>query len=858
MTLGIKGSWLGLALLVAALACLPLTGCGGSGSDGAPGAPGTSTGTLSGTVTNSATGMPLGGAQIAVDPATGGPVTTGTDGTYSMTLPIGGYDVGCTASGFDADSTSESIVAGVTTTCDFDMVPTSMVKISFTGVPSPASPGQSFGPTVTATPFDGSTVLGYHWEQENSVVVTIQNEDTATPTVILPADAVYKEYLVKLSHQPYRWGVVAITPHQLEQAETVTLVCEVTTTSGTYSATVDVVADLDYGVWASGIRNVPTNVPVLLGGKTQASYDWSMVSAPAGNTASLNDATSKNPWFVPDAQGEYVFQVTDLVDGPVTVPVFVGDWMGGVAGYDNDGPFFDSMCVGCHAGSPEWNEAYDAWRGTGHAHIFQQNVNTGGHYSSSCFSCHTVGYDPTADNNGMDDQDDYADFLATMFPGGTSHPHADNYDEVLANWPNTASMTNIQCEVCHGPNGLFGQAHNWSAPPLVDLAQEHPRISLAADVCGYCHGEPPRHGRYQQWEESAHGNYELAESETGTSCNYCHTAQGYVNEYTKYLAPGNPDPGSVTLADDEAHPITCAVCHDPHDVGTSSSDANDAPMRVMDNAYNLANGFDATNVGKGAVCITCHNGRRNLPSGWSPDRAPHGAAQSDVLFGINAWFVPLYYRGAHSFLADTCVTCHVQFSPPPADYSLNGGGTNHSFEAKLSICGECHGAFDGGTMADAFDTYMEALKEAIQDQYLVQIMTLVSNGYEVVLDGVDAEDEGVASPLTITITDWTLVSDIEFGTSHGGQAISVTYNGTTVYHVRCNSGTTIQDIGGTYGSLVSSTLWDGDPDDELGKSGWNYLLLSNDSSHGFHNPGFATDIVVSTFEVLEAMSWTFP
>ena len=59
----------------------------------------------------------------------------------------------------------------------------------------------------------------------------------------------------------------------------------------------------------------------------------------------------------------------------------------------------------------------------------------------------------------------------------------------------------LQCENCHGPQE-YTQSHR-DQPGA-------PRVSLAADVCGSCHGEPARHGRFQQWQVSKHANYELA------------------------------------------------------------------------------------------------------------------------------------------------------------------------------------------------------------------------------------------------------------------------------------------------------------------------------------------------------------
>ena len=88
-----------------------------------------------------------------------------------------------------------------------------------------------------------------------------------------------------------------------------------------------------------------------------------------------------------------------------------------------------------------------------------------------------------------------------LFPGGHGHADPGNYAEVVNDYPATAALTHIRGENCHGPNDTpIGHAG----------VPSDTRFSLSADVCGICHGEPPRHGRYQQWQESGHGNFELA------------------------------------------------------------------------------------------------------------------------------------------------------------------------------------------------------------------------------------------------------------------------------------------------------------------------------------------------------------
>ncbi|MHC5011325.1 MAG: hypothetical protein ACYTG6_10295, partial [Planctomycetota bacterium] len=729
----------GLAALIALLVCLPLTGCG-SGSDGLPGAPGAngvSTGTLTGTITNDMTGLPLEGAEIELVPdVLGSTVMTDASGGFMVTLPAGIYEMNCARDGYEDHADAVSVLAGETMTHDMGMHPEEAVLVTIGGAPSPAPTETPFDLLATVESYNGTTAVGYGWSQLNSVTATIVGSGDAA-TVTLPAADVYMQELRSHVETPERWDVLPVNPHSLEEGIGITVLCEVTMSDGeTYTGSAHITADVPWAAWASGLRNVPIGVPVILNGKTQASYDWTLMEAPGGSAATLNAPSTINPWFIPDASGKYVLRVydedPDVLDY-VEVIVWAGQWDGGINGHLPDDPgtpqdesliVTTSCASGCHASTHR--EQFDDWAATGHAHIFTVNINTGGHYGTGCFDCHTLGWNQGVANGGFDDATDYADFYAAIFPDGHHHRDPGNWDWMLDNTPDTASKANIQCEHCHGPNGNYGDAHNWySGSPPVD--ETHPRFDVRADVCATCHGEPLRHARFQQWQESGHGNYETAMAESRTSCNKCHTAQGYLAWFN-----GDPQP---SLTPDEAHPITCVVCHDPHNVGTQSGAGNDAPLRVEDEYLDTEAGFDMTNVGKGAMCMTCHNGRRGLQNDLegisAPDRAPHGGPQSDVLFGQNAFFVTTGIRGDHSFLDDTCVTCHVELTPPPADLSYNLGGTNHSFEASLAICTDCHGLFDGGTIIDAFEDELHHLKEVIEDAYYDQLEALTNAGYMV-------------------------------------------------------------------------------------------------------------------------------
>ncbi|MEW6758306.1 MAG: carboxypeptidase regulatory-like domain-containing protein, partial [Acidobacteriota bacterium] len=85
------------------------------------------TGTLAGTVTDSATTLPLAGATVT---ATNGIVTVNTntaaDGTYSMTLPVSppNFDVGAARYGYVPDAATGLVITdGMTTVQDFSLAP---------------------------------------------------------------------------------------------------------------------------------------------------------------------------------------------------------------------------------------------------------------------------------------------------------------------------------------------------------------------------------------------------------------------------------------------------------------------------------------------------------------------------------------------------------------------------------------------------------------------------------------------------------------------------------------------------------------------------------------------------------------
>jgi len=845
-----NGGVFGIALVLAC-ASLLLMGC--SGDDGVNGLPGADSAILSGQVTCAGDGVGLGGATLSLSPSVPGvTITVDASGHYNQELPVGKYTLSASAGAdFVAMAKDVSILAGVDTTLDFPLAPTTPVKVVIAD-PGVRNPGDAVGLSATVTIFDGSGPVTYVWTQSNSVPVAISGGTTATPTVTLPNAGVYKDYLLEHLHMGDldRWQVLPIDPHAAEDAANVEIECDVTTSSGTYSATVEVTADLPFSAWTTGVDTVPVGVPVLLGGRDQESYAWSL-TRPTGSATVLVDATTRNPYFTPDVAGAYVLTVHDDQEGAdYSWTVYAGTYTGMIVGQEPGAPgqptipVADSMCRACHSG------IVNSWRNTGHAHIFSTQIDTSTHYSTSCFSCHTVGFGTGA--GGIDDQPDYAEFLAKNY---FHHTPGDNWTEVLADEPATARLANIQCENCHGPQDSL--AHE--LPHKADSS----RISLSAGVCGSCHGEPPRHGRYQQWEESGHANYELAVSEGWDdgvrSCSICHTANGFLywGENGGWDTNDSSVPSNLVSDAGKLHPITCVVCHDPHAVGTVSGEANDAPLRIEGDTPPLGGGFEVMKVGKGAICMVCHNGRRGLRNDetWKDttdrDRATHLGPQSDVLVSQNAYFVETGWREPHSLIADTCVTCHLELTPPPEDLSYQLGGTNHSFAAKPTICKQCHGDFTADNLVNLVDTALEGLDEYIPYLLAQEIDYQVGlQGNWVQLDGYSADGEGQPS-LSVTITETGSIDSIELVESHGRQAMHVHLSGgTTVYNVRLASDTSVFPAGGAPGS---TSLLDSYGGQLLARAGWNMYLLHADGSHGIHNPGFVQAILQATFAKLDEL-----
>ena len=722
------------------------------------------------------------------------------------------------------------------------------VTMAVTGDPAP-------GATVTAkanvTINDGSTLQSIKWTQVGGVAATITNMTGDTATIALPSRKVFREQLMTvLEEKPVpdaklpawvppspdytgglqdRFLVAGVSNEALLDAGAIKLDIAVTTTSGTYHTAATVAGNLPWET-APGIRNVPLLLPVLLHAKTQASYDWSL-TAPSGSAATLADATTQNPEFTPDVAGTYQLTVTDLSTGkPVSMNVHAGTWKGIITGLDATGrPNVDPACMACHVKNTPHFDLFTPWKASGHAEIFTQNVNTpAGHYTAACLECHTVGYNGKAvKNNGIDEAADWNAFLSTTL---LTHGDPANFGNIVTQFPATARMTNIQCENCHGPQDSAAHAR-----------KDGSRMSLSSDVCGSCHGEPARHGRYQQWQLSAHANATTAISEgTDPTCSKCHSAQGFIAWQDSGFSTANL---TVDWTADQVQPQTCVACHDPHNPGTTSSNANtNATVRVMGTTPLLLAGFKATNVGSGATCMTCHNGRRGLKDDANylasdASRAPHEGTQADIIMGQNLFFTKVGTRGLHSMIQDSCVSCHMESTDPPSAIALQNAdgtyvGTNHTFYASNTICTKCHSNITKETVQAPVQAKLDALKAQMETAIKNVMQAQIRAGNTIDLNGLK------------TIKNASDVAGVELISASGRQGVNVTLKDGSKVNNLSLANVKVKNPTGSAVELYATA------DPAIAKAGWNYFMVINDRSKGVHNPAFVNSALdVSTFAV---------
>ena len=971
---------------------------GDAGTSGKDGDPGTSTAPLTLTITNSITGAGISGVKITLSPASSTTLAnTDSSGKTSGIVPIGSYSTTIAANGYTSATQIINVAAGVSESLSVKLVPAAKVVANAGADITGQAPGATVNLNATSTVYDGSNGATYAWTQVSGPTVTLTGASTANPSLTVPSVAAMQTALIDDLTAPTdvqsatndaplrRLDILGLNPHSLEEATIIGLQVTVTTSSGTYTDTVNVTANAPFQV-TSGLRNVPIGIPQLFqagplptGTGAPTAWNWTVdVSKATGSAATIQNATTQFPLFTPDVTGTYVLSEAST-GGKLTL--YAGTWSTGAIDSTNvdanDKPLPKAptaTCGNCHDDRLAANKWAD-WSKTGHAVIVPENIDVaGGHWSfTSCGQCHSVGYNTTVNNGGADDAyqailNKESTWTIPMGSPGELHAMLTSTDPTAGDQIKAfAGKLNVQCENCHGPTNSDGHKTTGfkSSSTTWNATDQGARVSLKAEVCGQCHGEPQRHGRYQQWQESKHANTTLAEqrgaadgssalptapasdttncnakcqqtwanqNNNGNHCARCHTGEGWViwqdqsSDDMNFNNKIQGASGDATLTEvvgmglvkANVHSQTCATCHDPHDVGMTAQEQpfvdpttgkatdptknNTTNVRVMGDIAMLPAGFPAIGLGKGALCSTCHNSRNGVHNDSNTYIAPgqvtigsvHDSTAAEVVLGQNMYFVTPGQRGGHSYIQDTCVHCHMELSPQPANFSYPGTGTNHSFAADVGICVNCHGNFDGGSIQDATKASLTNLLNFIGDGIKKKFAALGANSATKTIWALarrnmtdataaysHAAAANTAAPNQISnaytdITPYNIMIDlsanpvksvsmIEDNTTFQvtlTNPISITWvdsKGNTLTSLGTNG---VESVSSFYVSLSTmradngsgtgpSTLLDGTecPISQVGnvnKALWNYISLYREGSWGIHNPGFTNTVIGAT------------
>jgi predicted CXXCH cytochrome family protein len=311
---------------------------------------------------------------------------------------------------------------------------------------------------------------------------------------------------------------------------------------------------------------------------------------------------------------EKIFVAFPLYDDP---PTAAAQFLG-YSDQDDNLP----VCGNCHVGQNA------AWQQTAHAGAWE-TLQASPAAQDFCEGCHTV----SESGNHTED------------PGGWTATLDTRYQDV-------------QCESCHGP-GLEHVINPDASQPLASLLAG----TDLTNGCGECHAGS-HHGFVDEWAESRHGTMN-AFPQGREECVQCHEARGA-------LAMFGVKADYIEKEQTDAIPITCAVCHDPHDAT---------------NQHQLRFPIDVPNVELN-LCMKCHH-KRAVPDPNS-SRGPH-SPQGPLLMGEAGWRPPNFLSPTAQIVAThgtaanpgLCAGCHVNSyevtDPESGDHVFSV--TGHSFKA---------------------------------------------------------------------------------------------------------------------------------------------------------------------------------
>jgi predicted CXXCH cytochrome family protein len=274
----------------------------------------------------------------------------------------------------------------------------------------------------------------------------------------------------------------------------------------------------------------------------------------------------------------------------------------GFLGYSNASTK-QTTCGNCHIGQ------HARWKGTAHADAWA-TLPAADRQNPACVGCHST--------NSIGNPVDGA-------VGGYLGDARERYHDV-------------QCESCHGP----GLPHVMN-PDARATRPYAPLLVNATTGCGECHS-----GAHQpfveEWARSKHGSV-VASPAGRPECQECHTGENALQSWG--IRANYVGRDSLLGSNTASMPITCGVCHDPHDATI--------PGQLR---FSITVPSEASNL-----CMKCHHKRGN------PDpttfRGPHSPQAQLILGYAGNWFPPMQFpdtiQATHGSARNPrlCAGCHV-------------------------------------------------------------------------------------------------------------------------------------------------------------------------------------------------------
>jgi hypothetical protein len=317
-------------------------------------------------------------------------------------------------------------------------------------------------------------------------------------------------------------------------------------------------------------------------------------------------------------------------------------------------------CSLCHV------DTHDTWLTTAHAGAFETLKRINQHTNPNCLACHTVGF-------------------------GFETGFKDEFSTPL--------MAGVQCENCHGPAGEH------ASRPLDK--KKRPLVTNAAQMCGGCHTDA-HHPTYDEWASSGHGSLAFVEREFSdpvagpprmATCGACHSGASRL-AMLKGVYYDEP-PVMPTTQQASSTPITCAVCHNPHEITGHAGQLRNPLFSKMNYSYATSASFASQYNPEVNLCGQCHNMRG---ARWTDtSRSPHYSPQYNMMIGKGGFEggVANVPQSAHMEINKQCAHCHTHSHHPGQITHATPAIMGHTFKPTMTSCMPCHDEVGATVMAGA-------------------------------------------------------------------------------------------------------------------------------------------------------------